>query len=114
MRGAEPPIQTVMDGYLAIPTAPQITNVAPNRCGEPMSRLKGAHALQGGKSTPFQRLVNNSVFPYYSSRLLLSDLITVRLELDCLNRRIKSSSVVGELHARKDALKHIFYFREEP
>ncbi|MEM4016413.1 MAG: hypothetical protein QW604_01210 [Fervidicoccaceae archaeon] len=34
-------------GSLATPTAPQTTGADPNRCGEPMSRPKGAHALQG-------------------------------------------------------------------
>jgi IS605 OrfB family transposase len=38
-----------MGGPLAAPTAPQMTDVSPNRCGEPVSRPKGALALQGGK-----------------------------------------------------------------
>jgi len=36
-----------MGGSLAAPTAPQRTDVAPNRCGEPVSRLKGTPTLQG-------------------------------------------------------------------
>jgi len=32
-------------GSLAAPTAPQRTDVDPNRCGEPMNRPKGALAL---------------------------------------------------------------------
>jgi putative transposase len=38
-----------MGGSLATPTAPQMTDVAPNRWGEPVSRPKGTLALQGGK-----------------------------------------------------------------
>jgi transposase len=34
-----------MGGPLTAPTAPQMTDVDPNRCGEPMSRLKGALVL---------------------------------------------------------------------
>ena len=36
-------------GSLAAPTAPQMTDVNPNRCGEPVNRLKGALAIQGGE-----------------------------------------------------------------
>jgi hypothetical protein len=32
-------------GSPTTPTAPQMTDVAPNRCGEPMNPLKGALAL---------------------------------------------------------------------
>jgi len=35
-------------GSLATPTAPQMTDVDPNRCGEPVSRLKETLSLQGG------------------------------------------------------------------
>ncbi|MEM1605455.1 MAG: hypothetical protein QXW41_04355 [Fervidicoccaceae archaeon] len=45
MRGAQPLIQAVMRGSLATPTAPQRTDVNPNRCGEPVSRPKGTLAL---------------------------------------------------------------------
>jgi IS605 OrfB family transposase len=38
-----------MGGPLTAPTAPQRTDVAPNRCGEPVSRSEGTHALQGGE-----------------------------------------------------------------
>ena len=38
-----------MGGSLATPTPPQMTDVAPNRCGEPVNRLKGTLALQGGE-----------------------------------------------------------------
>jgi len=38
-----------MGGPLAAPTAPQMTDVNPNRCGEPMTRPKGTPALQGGE-----------------------------------------------------------------
>jgi len=34
-----------MGGSLTTPTAPQMTDVAPNRCGEPMNPLRGALAL---------------------------------------------------------------------
>jgi IS605 OrfB family transposase len=34
-----------MGGSLTTPTAPQMTDVAPNRCGEPMNPLKGTPAL---------------------------------------------------------------------
>jgi IS605 OrfB family transposase len=34
-----------MGGPLTAPTAPQMTDVAPNRCGEPVSRLKGTLVL---------------------------------------------------------------------
>ena len=39
-----------MGGSLATPTAPQMTDVAPNRCGEPVNRSKGtfAHLGRGG------------------------------------------------------------------
>jgi len=37
-----------MGGPLAAPTAPQMTDVAPNRWGEPMSRPKGCPLGQGG------------------------------------------------------------------
>jgi transposase len=36
-----------MGGPLTTPTAPQRTDVDPNRCGEPISRQKRAHAIQG-------------------------------------------------------------------
>jgi IS605 OrfB family transposase len=36
-----------MGGNLTTPTASQMKNVNPNRCGEPMSRPKGTPALQG-------------------------------------------------------------------
>jgi putative transposase len=36
-----------MGGSLATPTAPQMTDVNPNRCGEPVSRPKGTLALKG-------------------------------------------------------------------
>jgi transposase len=32
-------------GSLTTPTAPQMTDVAPNRCGKPMNSLKGALAF---------------------------------------------------------------------
>jgi putative transposase len=38
-----------MGGYLATPTAPQMTDVNPNRCGEPVNRPKEALAPQGGE-----------------------------------------------------------------
>jgi len=34
-----------MGGPLAAPTAPQMTDVSPNRCGEPVKPLKGTLAL---------------------------------------------------------------------
>jgi IS605 OrfB family transposase len=34
-----------MGGYLTTPTAPQMTDVSPNRCGEPVNRSKGTLAL---------------------------------------------------------------------
>jgi IS605 OrfB family transposase len=36
-----------MGGPLTAPTAPQRTDVNPNRCGEPMKPLEGTPALQG-------------------------------------------------------------------
>jgi len=36
-------------GSLATPTAPQMTDVSPNRCGEPVKPLKGTLAHQGGE-----------------------------------------------------------------
>jgi len=38
-----------MGGSLATPTAPQMTDVSTNRCGEPMNPLKETLLLQGGK-----------------------------------------------------------------
>jgi len=38
-----------MGGSLTAPTAPQMTDVTPNRCGEPVNPLKGTLALQGGE-----------------------------------------------------------------
>jgi len=38
-----------MGGTLTSPTAPQVTDVSPNRWGEPVNRPKGALALQGGE-----------------------------------------------------------------
>jgi len=38
-----------MGRVLTPPTAPQMTDVSPNRCGEPMNPLKGTLALQGGE-----------------------------------------------------------------
>jgi len=38
-----------MGGLLTASTAPQMTDVSPNRCGEPMNPLKGTLALQGGE-----------------------------------------------------------------
>jgi len=38
-----------MGGSLTTPTAPQRTDVAPNRCGEPVNPLKGIPTLQGGE-----------------------------------------------------------------
>jgi IS605 OrfB family transposase len=40
---------TQMGGSLTTPTAPQMTDVSPNRCGEPMKPLGGTLALQGGE-----------------------------------------------------------------
>ena len=37
--------QVEMGGSLATPTAPQRTDVDPNRCGEPVNPLKGTLAL---------------------------------------------------------------------
>jgi len=36
-----------MGGSLATPTAPQMTDVDPNRCGEPVNPLKGTLAPLG-------------------------------------------------------------------
>ncbi|MEM1605405.1 MAG: hypothetical protein QXW41_04105, partial [Fervidicoccaceae archaeon] len=36
-------------GSLATPTAPQMTDVNPNRCGEPVNPLGGTPTLQGGE-----------------------------------------------------------------
>jgi transposase len=36
---------TQMGGSLITPTAPQMTDVNPNRCGEPVNPLKGTLAL---------------------------------------------------------------------
>ena len=47
MRGAQQLIQAVMGGSLTAPTAPQTTDVDPNRCGEPVNRPKETLALQG-------------------------------------------------------------------
>ena len=38
-----------MGGSLTTPTAPQMTDVDPNRCGEPMNPLKRTLALKGGE-----------------------------------------------------------------
>ncbi|NAZ38729.1 MAG: IS200/IS605 family element transposase accessory protein TnpB [Acidilobus sp.] len=38
-----------MGGSLTSPTAPQVTDVSPNRWGEPVNRPKGTLALQGGE-----------------------------------------------------------------
>jgi hypothetical protein len=38
-----------MGGPLTTPTAPQMTDVNPNKCGEPMKPLGGTLALQGGE-----------------------------------------------------------------
>jgi IS605 OrfB family transposase len=43
-----------MGGSLTTPTAPQMTDVSSNRCGEPMKPLKGTLTLQAGRrSAPF-------------------------------------------------------------
>ncbi|MEM3977700.1 MAG: hypothetical protein QXV47_00460 [Fervidicoccaceae archaeon] len=55
MRGAQPLGKHTVGGSLATPTAPQMTDVSPNRCGEPVNRLKGTHALKGGEEVS-QRL----------------------------------------------------------
>ncbi|MEM4017022.1 MAG: hypothetical protein QW604_04350 [Fervidicoccaceae archaeon] len=49
MRGAQPLGKYTVGGPLAAPTAPQMTDVDPNRCGEPVNRLKGTSTLQGGE-----------------------------------------------------------------
>ncbi|MEM1605432.1 MAG: hypothetical protein QXW41_04240 [Fervidicoccaceae archaeon] len=49
MRGAQPLGKYTVGGSLATPTAPQRTDVSPNRCGEPVSRPKRAFTLQGGE-----------------------------------------------------------------
>jgi hypothetical protein len=41
-RKAYKPLVAMASGSLATPTAPQMTDVTPNRCGEPL-------ALQGGE-----------------------------------------------------------------
>jgi len=38
-----------MGRSLTTPTAPQMTDVTPNTCGEPMNPLKGTPALKGGE-----------------------------------------------------------------
>jgi putative transposase len=38
-----------MGRSLTAPTAPQMTDVDPKRCGEPMNPLKGTPALKGGE-----------------------------------------------------------------
>ncbi|MEM4017061.1 MAG: hypothetical protein QW604_04550 [Fervidicoccaceae archaeon] len=50
MRGAQPLGKHTVGGSLTTPTAPQRTDVNPNRCGEPVSRPKGtfAHLGRGG------------------------------------------------------------------
>jgi IS605 OrfB family transposase len=40
---------TQMGGSLTTPTAPQMTDVNPNRCGEPVNPPKGSPTLQGGE-----------------------------------------------------------------
>ncbi|MEM4016850.1 MAG: hypothetical protein QW604_03460 [Fervidicoccaceae archaeon] len=45
MRGAQPLGKYTVGGSLATPTAPQMTDVNPNRCGEPMNRPKETLAL---------------------------------------------------------------------
>jgi IS605 OrfB family transposase len=42
-----------MGGPLTAQTAPQMTDVDPNRCGEPVSRSKGTLALQGGEEVSY-------------------------------------------------------------
>jgi len=42
-----------MGGALTPPTAPQMTDVHPNRCGEPMNPLKGTLTLQGGEEVRY-------------------------------------------------------------
>jgi hypothetical protein len=53
-----------MGGPLATSTAPQMTDVSPNRCGEPMSRPKETLALQGGKE------VSHGFVAFYESFLI--------------------------------------------
>jgi len=43
--------QVEMGGSLTTPTAPQRTDVNPNRCGEPVNPLKGTLAPFGGQSS---------------------------------------------------------------
>jgi putative transposase len=42
-------LEPISGGPLTAPTAPQMTDVTPNRCGEPMNRPEGTLALQGGE-----------------------------------------------------------------
>ena len=42
-------MQAKMGGSLVTPTAPQRTDLAPNRCGEPVNRSRGTLTLQGGE-----------------------------------------------------------------
>jgi hypothetical protein len=59
-------------GSLATPTAPQMTDVDPNRCGEPMKPLKGAHAPQGGEKVRLslkpKRLIDHNSLGYEKYR----------------------------------------------
>ena len=52
----------VMGGALAPSTAPQVTDVNPNRWGEPVSRPKGAPVLQGGEEVSSQNQLLCSTF----------------------------------------------------
>ncbi|ADV64320.1 hypothetical protein Desmu_0001 [Desulfurococcus mucosus DSM 2162] len=47
--GLFPSRDNQMGGSLTTPTAPQMTDVNPNKCGEPMNRPKGTPALKGGE-----------------------------------------------------------------
>ncbi|MEM4448516.1 MAG: hypothetical protein QXV47_07080 [Fervidicoccaceae archaeon] len=47
MRGAQPLGKYTVGGSLTTPTAPQMTDVNPNRCGEPVNPLKGTLTPSG-------------------------------------------------------------------
>ena len=60
MRGAQPLGKYTVEGSLTTLTAPQMTDVAPNRCGEPVNRPKETHVLRGGEEVSLNHLEINA------------------------------------------------------
>uniref|UniRef100_A0A7C1E2T4 Uncharacterized protein n=1 Tax=Fervidicoccus fontis TaxID=683846 RepID=A0A7C1E2T4_9CREN len=94
MRGAQPLKQAVMGGSLATPTAPQRTDVSPNRCGEPVSRPKETLALQGGEEVRSSSLVigHQPLFNYIYKTYYLIFKNCIQKTLNNFSRNILSSA----------------------